>query len=179
MAFYEENKSNPAANLCGIHLRKSFPDFCLKISETIALHNMWRASKDSISLYKEYHLDELIPNDNRNHIIDYKDDTLLFLLGLIDTIDPIKAFCNTEGRGTRIPVDIVLNECCFGFMDRSGAKRISIQFDQAEFAKRYRENLIGLAKWLSVDVKTTDNSAEIYLKSYSSYSTSLSNLQAG
>ena len=179
MAFYEENKSNPAANLCGIHLRKSFPVFCLKISETIALHNMWRATKDSISLYKEYHLDELIPNDNHIHIIDYKDDTLLFLLGLIDTIDPIKAFCNSEGRGTRIPVDIVLNEYCFSFVDRSGAKRISIQFDQPEFAKRYRDNLIGLAKWLSVDVKTTDNSAEIYLKSYSSYSTSPSKLQAG
>ena len=179
MAFYEENKTNPSANLCGIHLRKNFPEFCLKISETIALHNMWRAPKGKEHLYEDYQLYELIPNSTYNHIINYKDDTLLFLLGLIDTIDPIKAFCNTEGRSTRMPVNLVLNEFYFGFADRSGIKKISMQFDQPEFAKRYRDNLEDLVNWLSVDVKTTDCTAEIHLKPSLANSNFSNELQAG
>ena len=150
----------------------------MTIAETIALHNMWRAEENNISIYREYHLDELIPDGTQDHIVDYKDNTLLFLLGLIDSIDPIKAFCNTEGRSSKLPASIVLNEFLFGFTNRSKSKKISLEFNQPEFSKKYRYTIAGLQDWLSVDVKATDNSAEIYLKQKSSASIDSSNLQA-
>lgn len=178
ISFYEEYHDDPTMHLCGLRLKDSFPDFCLKIAETIALHNMWRAKDDDIPTYQDYHLDELIPDGKLNHIVDYKDNTLLFLLGLIDSIDPIKAFCNTEGRSTRLSANTVLNEFLFGFTNRSQAKKIFLQFGYPEFSKKYRDTLEDLKDWLSVDIKTKENSAEIYLKQKSSASIYSNNRQA-
>lgn len=179
LSFYEENHKNSAARLCGLRLNKKFPDFCLTIAETIALHNMWRAESDNISIYREYHLDELIPDGTQDHIVDYRDNTLLFLLGLIDSIDPIKAFCNTEGRSAKVPVNVVLNEFLFGFTNRSKSKKISLEFNHPVFSKKYTNTILGLKDWLSVDVKTTDNSAEILLNQKANWSTYSESRQAG
>ncbi len=58
------------------------------VAATIAVHNMWFPDNNSIETYKKYNLDDLI-----NHpLIKYKEAPLLFLLGIVDTLDPIKAF---------------------------------------------------------------------------------------
>lgn len=41
--------------------------FYTKICDTIALHNMWRATNATIQIYKEYDLYELIPDEDNHH----------------------------------------------------------------------------------------------------------------
>ena len=55
----------------------------------IAVHNMWRATEETESIYESFGLHELIPNSDNHHIIYYKDNPFLFLLGIVDSIDPI------------------------------------------------------------------------------------------
>lgn len=153
MTFYNEGTSLSEVNLCGLRLRKNFPKFCLRIAETVALHNMWRASDKTMDTYKEYHLDRLIPDGSGREIVFYKDDTLLFLLGLIDTIDPIKGFCSTEGRRVRIPAENVLNDFYIRFVKRAGVKKICMEFANPNFKGKYTDDVAGMEKWLGVLVK--------------------------
>lgn len=178
MSFYNNGKQNSSSQICGIRLRKSFPSFCLKIAETIALHNMWRADDRTRDVYQNCHLDELIPDDNATHIINYKDDALLFLLGLIDSIDPIKSFCNTEGSGTRLSVDVVLNGYRLYFTNRTGTKRINIQFQHNAFKDKYLKTIMGLSRWLDVDTATSLDSASIILNPGIKVSVEVEALQA-
>lgn len=155
MTFYNEGTKMSSMNLCGLRLRNNFPDFCLRIAETVALHNMWRASDKTIDTYKEYQLDALIPDGCNREIVFYKDDTLLFLLGLIDTIDPIKGFCSTEGRRIRIPVEDVLNNFYIRFVKRGGVKKICMEFSNPNFKGKYTTDVVGMENWLGVSVKLT------------------------
>ena len=165
MTFYNEGTGQSEVNLCGLRLRKNFPDFCLRIAETVALHNMWRASEKTIVAYKMYQLDMLIPDGNAREIVFYKDDTLLFLLGLIDTIDPIKGFCSTEGRRVRIPAETVLNDFYIRFVKRAGVKKIYMEFADPNFKGKYTNDVAGMEKWLGVLVKQpTRNEVEISIR---------------
>jgi len=153
MTFYYEGIHIPHLNLCGLQLRKNFPDFCLRIAETVALHNMWRATDKTIDIYREYQLDALIPDRSDREMVFYKDDVLLFLLGSIDTIDPIKGFCSTEGRRVRLPIDDVLNNFYIRFIKRSGVKKIHVEFTNPNFKGKYIPAVYEMANWLGVSVK--------------------------
>lgn len=58
------------------------------IADCIASHNVWKAPKNSEELYKKYGLESLIGNQFR--LISYKDNPLLFILCLSDSIEPTK-----------------------------------------------------------------------------------------
>lgn len=165
MTFYYEGIQIPSLNLCGLQLRKNFPDFCLRIAETVALHNMWRATDKTIDTYREYHLDELIPDGSGREVVFYKDDMLLFLLGFIDTIDPIKGFCSTEGRRVRLSVDDVLNNFCIQFVKRGKMKKIYMEFANSNFNGKYTTDIAGMDNWLGVSVKQlTHDKVEISIR---------------
>lgn len=165
MTFYHESQEIVGGDLCGVRLRKSFPNFCLQIADTIALHNMWRATPNTIEDYRTYHLDELIPDGDDNEIVFYKDNTLLFLLGLIDTMDPIKGFCSTEGNRLRLPVDHVLYDYHIHFVKRSGAKKIIIEFDDPLFGEKYKKDIVGMESWLGISTRELfDDRLEISIR---------------
>lgn len=162
MTFYNEGSQVESLHLCGLHLRKNFPEFCLRIAETVALHNMWRADSKTKEIYTTQHLDALIPDGNNSELVFYRDDMLLFLLGLIDTIDPIKGFCSTEGGRVRLPVEDVLNNFCIQFVNRGGLKRIYVRFDNPN-AEKYLSALSGMESWLGVSVQRI-NFAEVAIE---------------
>ncbi len=155
MTFYYEGTKQSQLNLCGLRLRKNFPVFCLRIAETVALHNMWRATNKTAAKYRQYNLGELIPDGSDNEKVLYKEDALLFLLGLIDTIDPIKGFCSTEGNRPRIPPKDVLHGFYIRFVKRSGVKKMRLEFENSKFIDKYMENIVGMEKWLDVSINRT------------------------
>ena len=157
MTFYYEAKQLSHANLCGLKLRKNFPDFCLQIAETVALHNMWRATEDNEKTYEFYKLHELIPDGSGRGLVLYKDNTLLFLLGLIDTMDPVKAFCSTEGRSVRLPLDEVLNNFYIQFTKYTKTKKICMQFSNSNFHGNYKKSIDEMKRWLGVSINHLKN----------------------
>lgn len=82
-------------NLDGIQKDVSAVRFitcCLIIACTVARHNMWLANSKTEDVYKKYGLTALLPNDPNARIsANSPFDQMLFLLGFIDTIDPVKS----------------------------------------------------------------------------------------
>lgn len=134
------------------HIRNN-KSFYVKICDTIALHNMWRATKGSMEEYYKYKLFELIPKNNTEHIIYYKDDPFLYLLALVDSLDPIKGLCRDEHDQRGIPAPYVLDNVYLKFVCYSGKKQILISFDDPAF-DHYLDTQLnqekGLMAWLGV-----------------------------
>lgn len=63
-----------------------------KYAYTIARHNMWFAKPEDVDIYKALNLNQLIPKDDNSHRISFSKDPLLFLLCLIDTLEPLKTY---------------------------------------------------------------------------------------
>ena len=129
---------------------KNFDSFFVKLCDTIALHNMWRADDDTIPKYNKFGLYELIP-ENGNFKIYYKDDVLLYLLGLVDTLDPIKAFCRDRRYKKAISTSDVLDNVYLKLINYSGQKKVCIVFQNDVFDE-YAMGIInpqtGLPSWL-------------------------------
>lgn len=126
-------------------LSKRFPKYCRIVARVIALHNMWRATEVTVNDYKKYKLFSLIKDSEDSHILKYKDEhNLLFLLGLVDTIDPIKFFKEKD------PIEVLKRiKYHSDYMNRCFVmeNNFSNQFD-------YREQIHSLEDWLDVDVKS-------------------------
>lgn len=135
---------------------KEYKSFFVNICDTIALHNMWRATTSTIDEYIENGLWELIPDDDQHHIIFYKDDPLLFLLAIVDTIDPIKAFCR-DNRFRDPATEInVLKNTYIHFVNRTGVKKFYLSYDSPEFSSFANNNANpekGMMSWLGVYIK--------------------------
>lgn len=135
---------------------KKHREFFAKICDTIALHNMWRATNSSVKEYNKYGLNELIPDESFNHMIYYNENPILFLLALVDTIDPIKNFCR-DGRH-RIPVTAVdvLENVYLRFIGYSGLKRVDIRYNNSlfnEYSNNIKDENMGLMSWLGTYVQ--------------------------
>ena len=77
--------------------------------ECIARHNMWFASDDTKQTYKDYGLDELIPKPDNSHRISFSKQPLLFLLCLLDTLEPLKAYKSVRVGDDTILESIILD----------------------------------------------------------------------
>lgn len=125
---------------------KEFKKHALKIAETIARHNLWVANDNNVQEYKNFELLELIPGTESFSKVSYnEDDSLLFLLGLVDTLDPIKCFAQSENECYNVLKDINIK-----FKNKN--KEIHIQSSKYLFEdimSRWRE----LSSWMSLDVE--------------------------
>ena len=151
MEIYYHSDKITQSEFCGMQIRGSFDSFVLRIAEAIALHNMWLASPDTVSLYKEYNLHELIP-DNKDLVIYYEDDPLRFLLGLIDTIDPIKFFCNSEEKGQKIspvPPKDLIGDFLIGFRYTSRDRYFHMMYSNSDF-DAYTKKMCKQDTWLGI-----------------------------
>lgn len=140
---------------------KEYKSFFVKICDTIALHNMWRASIDNISNYESFGLFELIPGDDQHHIIFYKDDPILFLLAVVDTIDPIKEFCRNRRHRVAVSEVSVLNNTDIHFVNRTGLKKLDLSYSGPGFHKYVEERAdpeSGMMSWLGVFIRVSINS---------------------
>ena len=140
----------------GLKYSAEFKEHIKLVANTIAKHNMWRADKNLMDIYKAYNLQELIPSNDKGHIVfldrQSKNDKekLLFLLGLVDTIEPIKCL----GRANNIKriqnPYIALEKMKIEFNYKKG--EIWIEGTQ-EIIEDYSKNIVGAQQWLGVTVE--------------------------
>ena len=126
-------------------------------SHAIIEHNIWFARKeDDKNNYKKYGLDELICDEQLN----IEKSPLLFYLGLLDSIEPLKLIANKESSASDILRLIsieVKNKHIHIKYDDNLKKGNYIDFD------KWIENIASTIKWLDVRVETK-NKNEILIK---------------
>lgn len=120
---------------------------------TIAIHNIWFPKKKDEKKYNLFELDKL-----KRKPITLKEAPLLFLLGLVDTIDPVKLFCengeNIKDVLNGILIDFDTDEIKIGI---SGKPKLCLPklFNKCK----------GLTKWLDVKIECKNKLISIKLKS--------------
>lgn len=137
---------------------KEYTDFYTRICDAIAKHNMWRATEETIDDYEKYGLYRLIPSSTMQHKIYYSDNTLEFLLALVDTIDPLKVFYRDNRSKTPINISQILNEVRFRFFRNQ--KSFVESFDHPLFKskiKQYVDPRDSLDGWLGVQITVPEN----------------------
>ena len=141
---------------------KDYRRFYTRISDTVALHNMWRATEETLREYEDNGLYELIPDEDRHHIIYYKDDPMLFLLALVDTIDPIKKL----SLGKKSTVYDILNNYKVRFVNTSKGKEMIISYESPcfeEYASQLADPRFGMQTWLGVYLKRIPSKNQIVI----------------
>ena len=142
---------------------KDYQEFYTRICDAIARHNMWRATPVEEELYRSYNLWELIPNADMSHKIYYRDNTLEFLLALVDTIDPLKAFYQNKRYKEPVEVAQILKNVSFRFF--RSQKAFIEAFDHPLFRAKIRQYTNPddrLDSWLGVFITIPDDAS--YMK---------------
>jgi hypothetical protein len=118
------------------------------ISDCIASHNIWKAPEGSEEIYKKYQLDSLI--GERFKIVSYRDNPLLFILCLSDSIEPTKKINNVSERE-------VLENIEFEYCSKVNKLKVSITKRLSENlkCKEYIENLENLKSWIDIKIEVT------------------------
>lgn len=164
MKMYNEAKNNEGIKgrvrftSSNLRFSREFPKHIRYISEKIAMHNMYRAKPHQIEIYKKYNLHSLIPNENNDHLLSCDDkNSLLFLLGLVDSIEPLKCF-NRGDRGLD-PSFILENLLC-----KINSKKFEIMLysEMPEF-ESYLNDIENLKKWLNVSINTRESPVKIVI----------------
>lgn len=124
-------------------------------SATIATHNIWFPEHKDRKNYKKYELNTLINHKQ----ISYREAPLLFLLGLVDTIDPIKIY-NRENYNSNYVLDNVKLE-----IDNEAIK-LSIQPGNSLDIDKIFNKVNAIDKWLNIKIQKNCNSLEIKWANY-------------
>lgn len=114
-------------------------------ADAIVRHNMFVANKNQEIEYKQRGMDILIPNESNTHLISLKKEPFAFLLGLIDTIEPIKRFQCANPMYFLRDFDIHIRE-----------GTIQIQAPTYLNLVDYFRGIDGLDKWLNVKIREKD-----------------------
>ncbi len=128
-------------------------------ADAIIVHNMWYRLQDASDVleYEENGLSDLIYNSNNenDNRLNINDNPLAFLLGLVDTIEPIKYFCVVGGdkKGEIDKEKIIPTlEDIFIQVDLE-RNSIVISSNKLDLDKWYSEKIEGMKSWLKL---TTD-----------------------
>lgn len=120
-------------------------DHYFHASQVIAVHNIWMPKCKDVSVYCKAGLNELV--ENRLEKVNYINHPLLFLLGLVDTIDPVKLFDCAKPEYVLNNVDIT---CTNTSVDLTIDNTSSLNLDRLD---RLKENL----KWLDCETEVIEN----------------------
>lgn len=144
----------------GLKYSREYKEHILFVANTIAQHNMWRANEFTALQYKNHHLEELIPNSNNTHKISFYDsgkgqkNKLLFLLCLIDTIEPIKCLGRDKNKNPITNPYIVLEKLKISF-DKN-EKIFSICCPEKYFSD-YMNSIRWISDWMDVELVPDEN----------------------
>ncbi len=113
-------------------------------ANAISIHNIWIQPND---ICKEYNLEELI-----NFVpVKFKDFPLFYILGIVDTIEPLKLF----NKNRNLDDKYILDNVKYSFAKNS--MKISVNEDSnLEFSK-YISQVKYLKGWLDIEVLIEDN----------------------
>ena len=116
-----------------------------EVAALIASHNIWFANQESKESYKTFQMNELIGHPP----VKISESPLLFLLGLVDSIDPIKIFRNKPNK------DAIIRNLKIDFSDNSMSFGTSlIELNDFNSLKKKCEDL---KLWLDVKVLVEHN----------------------
>ena len=150
--FYNLNLMKNEKIIYGMKLSDDFLNKISAICTTISRHNMYFVDENSVeaNFYKTSGLEKLIINKDLK--ISYKNDVLLYLLGIVDTIEFYKSF----NRNANDTTD-------YSFMDY-----VDIEFENNSMSiisQKYYEYIIkfkdSLTNWLKIDVNDIDNGIKV------------------
>jgi len=110
---------------------------------TVAVHNIWFPAEKDFQLYEKYDLHDLIGKQP----IKLKESPLLFLLGLVDTIDPVKAYAC-------VAPTFVLENVYLEFLSN---KSFRLKLSPALNFQIMKEKADYLQKWLDVHVEPQES----------------------
>lgn len=123
-------------------------------SLAISMHNIWISdnNEESIKKYKEFGLSAIIADSKEIFPISIDENPLLFLFGLVDTIEPIKTF-------NCVPTTYVLKNILIDFLDNTivikNSKNSKLEFSNL------KNKIKGLDKWLYVTINCNLNEIRI------------------
>ena len=125
---------------------KDYPKQIVKICETIARHNIWAPTNDNENTYIKYNLPTI---DEFEHIEYSESESLLFLLGLVDTLEPIKCYRRLEEYDYNKVLKSLYIKC------NNRKKSIKIFTDNV-FDDKLLASWKGLENWLDVEVEVNE-----------------------
>lgn len=147
---YRKHKYKPNSDYWKPELDNLYDEVAL----SIATHNIW--APDSLlkqKVYKDYGLEILCLDSNKN-IFPIKFDNMpyLFLLGLVDTIEPTKIYSEFEPALVLQNLDI--------YISKKSIKITNLQSSPLDFSK-LTSKVNGLENWLAVKLCVSQNQLEI------------------
>ncbi len=113
-------------------------------ADAIVRHNMFVAKKEQEIDYRKRGMDILIPSKSDEHLISLEKEPFTFLLGLVDTIEPMKRFECVNSKW--------LLE---GFIIDIDSNAINIQVPMCLDSTNYFQGIDSLDKWLNVQIHNT------------------------
>lgn len=125
-----------------------------QVATAISVHNIWLPEKINIKKYKDYGLDNLITNYNR---IKFTDFPLLYILGIVDTIDPMKTYMRDGIKPNEILENIELQFSENTVTIKNGAN------SKMDFTKM-TGNADKLKIWIDVDVDYNQTELKLTIK---------------
>jgi len=120
------------------------------MADCIVAHNIFFPDESKISTYRDYNLEELI---NYNRPIKLLDNPLLFMLCLLDSIDPIKYFSK---MGSKV-VDILKSININFIKDRFELSYIENSVITSEQFLGYINRIDKLGLWLGINTTIDEN----------------------
>ena len=129
----------------GLHFCSEQLKLFAYIADCIASHNMYKADDNEIckAVYKDYFLDCLLPD--RFQPISYKDNPLLFILCVADTIEPTKKFPNYRNEDVLNLISIEYN-----LRDNFLYVEIDDELYDSGAGRRYESDIYELEKWCDI-----------------------------
>lgn len=105
------------------------------IADCIIAHNVWKADTKSENKYWRYGLDRLMGNNFSN--LSFTKNPLLFILAVVDTIEPFKAYCSSEATGNMArsvwqSIDFAFNDGSLTVKSLKRAYPIHILYERAK-----------------------------------------------
>lgn len=122
-------------------------------ADAISLHNMFRPSKDREEVYREYGLGNLIGLPPTS----FKEFPLFYILGVVDTLEPLKKYSEAGFDDKYILENILVN---FGDNGFAMSNKPGSELDFQQVIKNAKD----LKTWLDVEVKADSDRFEIIFK---------------
>ena len=135
----------------GLHFCSEQIKLFAYIADCIASHNMYKAAdddKECIAKYMEYSLNCLLPD--KYQLISYKDNPLLFILCVADTIEPSKRFTNYHNEDVLNLISIEYNSS-----DNSLYVEIDEKLYDSEAGHSYVSDIDELETWCDIKTNVT------------------------
>lgn len=141
--FFQESIYN-FHNERGLHFCSEQFKLFAYVADCIASHNMYMADNESSRVYTNYSLDCLLPD--KFEPISYKDNPLLFILCVADTIEPSKRFTNYHNKD-------LLNLISIDYIKDTNFLYVEIDEElyNSDAGHRYVRDIKGLTKWCDIE----------------------------